>query len=141
MSARNLQSALDVYDGFNRRDFDAATQAVAETCVWTDHARGITVKTREEFRDILEDWAGAFADGQITDIRAWDAGNTIVVQFVGRGTNDGAMGNMPATGRRVAVPFCDVIRFDDRGQIVAGETYFDLYGMLVQLGHVEPPAP
>lgn len=140
MSARNLQAALDIYDGFNRRDLEVATQALAETCVWTDHARGLTVKSREEFRDLLQGWVSAFSDGEITDIRAHDAGNTIVVQFVGRGTNDGALGKMPPTGRRVAVPFCDVLRFDASGLVISGESYFDLVGLLTQLGHADPPA-
>jgi hypothetical protein len=62
-----------------------------------------------------------------------------VIQFIGRGTNDGAMGPAPATGRRVSVPFCDIVTFDSKGQIIRGETYFDMLSMLVQLGLAEAP--
>jgi hypothetical protein len=46
---------------------------------------------------------------------------------------------MPATGRRMDLPFCEVARYDAEGRIVQGEVYYDLMSMMVQLGHVQPP--
>ena len=141
MGTKNVQAALSVYDAFNRRDFDAAVAPALETVRWTDQARGITFKSRDEVRDqLLKGWAGAFSDGQITEPNAYDAGDTVIVTFIGRGTNDGPLGPLEPTGRRASVSFCDVIHFDQAGRIIAGDTYYDQLTLLTQLGHAEPMA-
>ena len=63
---------------------------------------------------------------KVTETRAIDAGDTVILQYVGRGTNDGPMGPIQATGRRVSVPFVDIVHFDSQGKIDRGETYFDM---------------
>lgn len=61
----------------------------------------------------------------------------MVVEFMGRGTHTGPLhtptGDVPATGRRVDLPFCDVHRIED-GKITNGRSYFDLATMMRQLG-------
>ena len=60
-----------------------------------------------------------------------------VVEFVGRGTNTGPLatpqGEIPATGRAIEIPFCDVHRIED-GKITNGRSYFDMATMMRQLG-------
>ena len=46
---------------------------------------------------------------------------------------------MPATNKPIALPFCEIYHFGPDGKVVGGNAYFDMYGMLVQLGHVPPP--
>ena len=77
----------------------------------------------------------------VTEPRAIDAGDTVIVQFVGKGKNDGPMGPyQKPSGRMLSLSFVDVWQFDAQGRIVAGEQYFDMLSMLVQLGHAERPA-
>ncbi|MFY9587853.1 MAG: ester cyclase [Actinomycetota bacterium] len=141
MASKNVTTALAVYDSFNKRDLDAAVSSVAENIVVEDHGLGVTHKSRAEFRDSLQSWITGFSDGQVTEPKAIDAGDTVIIQYVGRGTNDGPMGPFQQpTGRKVSVPFCDIYQFDAKGQIVRGQTYFDMLSMLVQLGHAERPA-
>ena len=59
---------------------------------------------------------------------------------MGRGVNDGALGPLPATGREIDLPFCEIFGFDDEGQIVSGNIYYDQLTMMTQLGHIEPSA-
>jgi hypothetical protein len=40
----------------------------------------------------------------------------------------------------MALPFCEILRYDREGRIVSGEIYYDSLSMLVQLGHAQPPA-
>jgi len=60
-------------------------------------------------------------------------------QFTGVGTQDGALGPLPASGKRMTMQFCEVMHFNGSGQIVRGELYYDQVTMMVQLGHM--PAP
>ena len=52
---------------------------------------------------------------------------------MGRGTNDGSIGPMPPTNRRVELPFCEIYHFGSDGKVIGGHPYFDMYGMLEQL--------
>jgi steroid delta-isomerase-like uncharacterized protein len=141
MASKNVQTALAVYEGFNKRDLDGAVKSIAEDLVFENHGLGQTYKSRAEFRDSLQDWITGFSDGKISDPKAIDAGDTVIVRFTGTGTNDGPMGPLQKpTGRKVSVPFVEIYKFDAQGRIVAGETYFDMLTMLVQMGHAERPA-
>jgi steroid delta-isomerase-like uncharacterized protein len=141
MASKNVQTALAVYEGFNKRDLDGAVKSIAEDLVFENHGLGQTYKSRAEFRDSLQDWITGFSDGKISDPKAIDAGDTVIVRFTGTGTNDGPMGPFQKpTGRKVSVPFVEIYKFDAQGRIVAGETYFDMLTMLVQMGHAERPA-
>ena len=139
MASKNVQTALALYEAFNARDLDKAVSALAEDVVWEDHGRGATYKSRAEFKQSLQEWVDGFSDGQGTEPKAIDAGDKVIVQFIGRGTNDGQMGPVPATGRRASVPFVDILTFDDKGRIIRGETYFDMLSFMVQLGLAEAP--
>jgi hypothetical protein len=59
--------------------------------------------------------------------------------FQGRGTNDGAMGSLPATGHRLDLAYCEVLNYDGSGRIASGEIFYDSMTMMVQLGHMNPP--
>jgi steroid delta-isomerase-like uncharacterized protein len=141
MASKNVQTALAVYEKFNNRDLEGAVSGFADEIVFENHGLGQTYKTRAEFRDSLQGWLTGFSDGKITEPRPMDAGDTVIVRFVGKGTNDGPMGPFQKpTGRGLTLPFVDILKFDAEGRIVAGETYFDMLSMLVQLGHAERPS-
>jgi len=136
--SRNATTVERMQQAFNDRDFDAMDACVAEDCVWTDQARGMTFKGRAQVRsEYAEAWANAFSDGRITDVRICDGDNTVVAQFVGRGTHDGQLGPLPATGKAVTMPFCEIYHFDASGKVIAGESYYDQLSMLQQLGVAE----
>jgi steroid delta-isomerase-like uncharacterized protein len=141
MASKNVTTALAVYDSFNKRDLDGAVGSAAEDIVFEDHGLGETYKSRAEYRDSLQSWITGFSDAKVGQPKAFDAGDTVILQYMGSGTNDGPMGPFQQpTGRKVSVPFCDIYHFDAEGKIVRGETYFDMLSMLVQLGHAERPA-
>lgn len=141
MASKNVETHRAAHEAWNRRDFDGAVSAMVENMTYTDHPRGLTLKSRQEFREWIAEWAQAFSDGKIIDARYADAGDTVVAQFLAQGTNDGSFGPFPATGREVTFPLCEVLYFDEEGRVVRGEAYYDQLSLLVQLGHVEAPAP
>jgi ketosteroid isomerase-like protein len=76
--------------------------------------------------------------GRITDPQHADAGDVVVAQFTVEGTNDGPLGSMRPTGRKMSLPFCEICHFDKQGRVVSGSCYYDQYTLLTQLGHIQP---
>jgi len=107
---------------------------------YTDHGRNITLNTRDKFREWTEGWAKAFSDGRITNPQYIDAGDIVVAQFTVEGTNDGPLGSMKPTGRKMSLQFCEICHFDKQGRMVSGGCYYDQYTLLTQLGHIQPLA-
>ena len=75
----------------------------------------------------------------ITDAHVIDGGSSTVLRFTGTGTNDGPLGPLPPTGRRLSMRFCEIREYDTDGNAVHGELFYDQLTMLVQLGHMPPP--
>jgi steroid delta-isomerase-like uncharacterized protein len=141
MSASNLEAHRAGHQAFNRRDFQAMTEHYADRITWTDHARGRTFRTRQEFRDdFLPGWVQTSADIRITDPHYFDAGPTVVAQFTVTGTHDGPLGPFPATGKRFALPLCELWHFDPSGLVVGGDLYYDQVSLLTQLGLLPQPS-
>jgi steroid delta-isomerase-like uncharacterized protein len=141
MASSNVETHRAGHQAFNRRDFEAMTSHYADTIRWTDHAQGRTFTTPQEFRDdFLPGWARAASDIQITDPRYLDAGQSAVCLFTVVGTHDGPLGPLPATGRRFALPLCELWHFDPGGRVVGGDLYYDQVSLLTQLGLMPQPA-
>ena len=58
--------------------------------------------------------------------------------FTVLGTNDGPLGSLKPTGRKMSLPFCEICHFDKEGHVVSGSCYYDQYTLLTQLGHIPP---
>jgi predicted ester cyclase len=140
MASKNLESVQTEHAGFNARDWDSIRRLIADDCVFVD-GRGIEHKGPEAFvSDYARPWTDAFSDAEVTEAKYYDAGDTVVAEFVGSGTHDGPLGPMPPTNRRVELPYCEIYHFGSDGKIIGGRAYFDMYGLLVQLGHAEAPS-
>ena len=88
-------------------------------------------------------WQDAFPDNQARTVRIVDSGDAATLEAVFEGTHTGTLnapgGAIPATGKRVALPFVTVAAVaDDRFTSFA--LYFDQMELLSQLGLVETPA-
>ncbi len=140
MASQNVETFRALHQGFNRRDFGAVVSKMAEGFTYRDQARNVTFTGRDGFKEFMQGWADAFSNATVTDPTYLDAGDTVIAQFMARGLNDGAFGDLPATGREIDVPFCELMRFDDNGQIVSGNIYYDQLTLMNQLGHIEPSA-
>jgi SnoaL-like domain len=136
----NLDKHRTVHEAYNRRDWTTLAQNFAFDAEYTEHPTGVVLKGPQEVVDHLRTWwVTSFSDGSITDAEYIDAGDHVVAQFTGTGINDGALGPMPRTIRRIFVPFCEIMRFNADGQIIIGHLYYDLATILVQLDHMQAP--
>src|SRR3954468_21384079 len=99
-------------DLFNARDWAAFAADLATECEFSDEARGITVKGPQQAVEFEQAWVSPFSDATITNPRTADGGSTTVLHVAGRGTNDGPLGPLPASGRAVSFPLCEVRDYD-----------------------------
>jgi ketosteroid isomerase-like protein len=136
-------SNIELHQGAHRAmSEEGAEQAAAymsPDVVYTDVARGLTLKGKEEATGWLSGWKTAFSDARIADASYLEDGDWTIARFQGRGVNDGPLGDLPATGRQLDLPYCELMRWRD-GQAVEGAMYYDTGSLMVQLGHMEPPA-
>ncbi len=98
---------------------------MVENFTYQDHARGLSISTRDGFKEYVAEWAESFSDGVITDDQYRDAGDSVVSEFIVRGTNDGPLGSLPATGRSWMGHLCEIMNFDSEGRMVSGGLYYD----------------
>lgn len=127
------------HSAFNGRDLHEAVRHFRPDTEYTDHARGLTTKGPAEFIDWMQDWITAFPDAAVEEARYIDGSDHSVASFQGRGTNNGPMANLPATGHRMDLGMCEVLHFDASGRIASGDIYYDTMSMMIQLGHMQPP--
>ncbi len=139
MTSKNARTATAQVEAFNRRDLDAQVSSYADTFTMTDHARGITLKSRKEVKSWMGEWIGASSDAKVSVVEVIDAGEVVVSILEMDGTNDGPMGPMPASGRHFSTRGVQILHFDREGGIVAHDNFFDQLSILVQLGFAEPP--
>jgi steroid delta-isomerase-like uncharacterized protein len=137
MASKNVETLRAAHQSWNRRDFDATVSAMTDSVSYSDHARDVHLKSRNEFKDWAMAWAKAFSDGKIINPRYIDAGDTVVAEFTVEGTNDGPFGSLPPSGRRISLPFCEICKFDAGGQVISGGAYYDQFTLLTQLGHAQ----
>jgi steroid delta-isomerase-like uncharacterized protein len=140
MPSKNVETLRAAHESWNKRDFAGIVKNAIDGLVYTDHSRNQTLSNRDKFREWTQEWAKAFPDGRITRPQYIDAGDVVIAEFVVEGTNTGPFGTMPATGRRVSLPFCEICHFDKQGRIASAGSYYDQYTLLTQLGHVQPLA-
>jgi steroid delta-isomerase-like uncharacterized protein len=133
----NAALVREVHAAWNRRDFDRIVAQTAEEFDWVMVPTGQTFRGLAGIRQYAQGWATAFPDGQIEDTRVTAGDSGAVVEFIGRGTHTGPLvspaGEIPPTGRRIELTFCEAYRIKN-GKIVGGAIYFDMAGMLQQLG-------
>jgi steroid delta-isomerase-like uncharacterized protein len=89
---------------------------------------------------VAQTFANAFPDGRIDIQRVHEAANgTVIVEFIASGTQTGELMGIPATGKRIGLPVCNVLEIRD-GKITREREYFDNMTMMTQLGVVQAPA-
>ncbi|HEX2865846.1 MAG TPA: ester cyclase [Ignavibacteriales bacterium] len=136
----NISMLRNIYDSYNRKDFNAAVKNVDSGAVFTDVPANRTFKGPDGFKQLLQNWNTAFPDSKI-EIKNISAGEDFAVcEFRGTGTHKGTLrtpdGDIEATGKHADVPFCDVYRLKN-GKIVSSSSYYDVATFMKQLGILE----
>ncbi|RMD58103.1 nuclear transport factor 2 family protein [Candidatus Parcubacteria bacterium] len=127
------------HEAFSAGDLDTAQKLVAADIKLTDHGRGQTFTNREAFRGWMEAFKTMSSDMKIVDAKYIDAGDWVTAQFRVVGTQDGPMDNFPASHKPFSLDVCEIWHFNANGEAIEGHNYSDGLGLLIQLGHIQPP--
>lgn len=94
---------------------------------------------RDAFRQMAEGFHGAFSNGKHSYKIQIAEGDQVATYAVWSATNRGAFNGIPATGKRVEM---DIVTIDTirAGKIVEHRGYFDIMGLLTQLGAIPAAA-
>jgi steroid delta-isomerase-like uncharacterized protein len=86
-------------------------------------------------RGFITTYLSAFPDGRITIDEQLAEGDLVATRWTGRGTHQGELMGIPATGKQVTVAGVTLSRLKD-GKVVEEWSNWDTLGMLQQLGVV-----
>ena len=123
----------------NAADWDALVDIVADD--FSRHSAaspGAPVTSRDEFVQLQESFLVSFPDQLVTVERLVADGDFVAALATYTATHTGPMGQVPATGNAVSVPFLALFRIED-GKIVELWAEWDNMFMLTQLGLAPPP--
>jgi steroid delta-isomerase-like uncharacterized protein len=70
------------------------------------------------------------------------SGDRVAIHSTMRGTDEGGLfPGMPATGKSFEMGVMDIVRIRDDGKVAEHWGVGDAMGLMIQLGHVQPPPP
>lgn len=136
----NVATLRAAHDAMASRDSEPITHMMRPDVVVYGHAAGRAFKSAAEFAEFLGMYYTMSSDIRLVDAEYIAAGDKVVAQFRAVGTQDGPFLNFPASGRPFSLDVAEVWTFDAEGYAVEGHNYTDIFGLLMQLGHVPVPA-
>jgi ketosteroid isomerase-like protein len=131
-------------DTFNAHDIAGFTEVLADDVVFKAPG-GMEGRGKAACVEFYGGWMAAFPDARVEVGAVHFVDDVAVEEGTFTGTHDGVlrtpMGDIPPTGRSVALDYIQVLRFRD-GTHVSFHLMFDRLLMLEQLGLTPaPPAP
>jgi steroid delta-isomerase-like uncharacterized protein len=134
MSTADLKArTLQIFDTFNTHDAAATAALFAPDAVLDDVAAPRRASGPAQITRVYEGMLVAFPDLQVQVERMIAEGDTVVAEWTLRGTHQGVLLGIPATGRSIAVSGVSIIRFRD-GVPTADSRVWDYAGLLRQIG-------
>ena len=137
-------TARRVLDAFNQHDSAAFAAYYAPDATVRDPQYPEPLRGREAIRKDMDEFFRGFPDMR-ANLRGpiLEDGQTVSFEasFVGtqQGPVPGPLGEIPATGKRVEMNGAIFVRLDNDGRIAEERRYYDLAGMLGQLGVLGGP--
>ena len=136
----NKDLVREFTEAANAADWDGLAEILAED--FTRHSAataGPPVTSRDEFIELQKGFLSSFPDQHVRLERLIAEGNLVAALATYSGTQTGAMGDFPATGKAVQAPFLAMFRIEAR-EIAELWVEWDNVAMLSQLG-LFPPSP
>jgi predicted ester cyclase len=125
-----------IEEGFNQGNLAVVDELVAPGA--QEHQRG-SADGIEGTKNVIKYLRSAFPDFKITIDEVVVSGDKVWARQKGGGTNLGSFAGHPPTGIKAFIDVIDIVRIED-GKIVEHWGVPDQLGMMMQLGHITPPA-
>ena len=134
----NKDTVAGAIEAFNAHDYDGFAAALADDATFNDVPGGTTSKGRAEVVDYAKGWHAGFSDARQDEPRFLEGNGSVVVEFVGRGTQSAEFGPgpFPNNGGSFEMQAIQVYSLNQAGQISNINLYYDTMTMLGQLGHM-----
>ena len=124
-----------VEETFNDGRFEVVDEIVAPTFVNHDPSTPEDVRGPDGLTQLIESYRTAFPDVRLTIEDQLAEGDLVATRWSGRGTHQGELLGIAATGKQATVTGITIDRIVD-GRIVETWTNWDTLGLLQQLGVV-----
>lgn len=139
-----LREAFDKgTETFNAHDIDGFTEVLADDVVFRAPG-GMAGQGKAACAEFYRGWLNACPDAHIEVKKLYIIDDVAVEEGTFTGTHNGVLrspsGDIPPTGRSVAIDYIHVLRFRD-GKHVSFDLMFDRLALLEQLRLVPAPAP
>ena len=122
----------DVIDVWGDGDVDAIDEIVAPDVTLHEPSAQDDVEGRDSYRELVETYRTAFPDYDTTAEAITTDGDTAMLRYTARGTNDGEFMGMAPTGKTVVATGMEQFRVAD-DMIAEKWSLFDTLGLLQQL--------
>lgn len=124
---------------YNSRNMDGLSALFTSNAEILDVPTGVIERGPKAARDDAQTLITAFPDSKFEIISVVAGERNAVVEYWARGTHAGplvtAAGTLQPTNRKLEMRLCDVMEIQG-GKITSLRSYWDLYGLLNQLGLV-----
>ena len=122
-----------INEAWNSHDIEKVLNFYSPEYIGDDVGQASLLRGHDGLRAMLENYWSAFPDLRFKVVSTLAQGNRLVIVWVGEGTHQGTIMNIPSTGHRVEVRGVSIIDVED-GLIVRGQYIWDLAGMLRHMG-------
>jgi ketosteroid isomerase-like protein len=137
MTMNNERIIRNAYHMAEIKNVPGWVACFTEDGTFTDESIGVTYRGPNELGKTVEIYTKAFPDMHRELYQFYVTGDTVVVELALQGTHKGPpalpSGIIPATGKRMDAPCCDVFRLKD-GKIQSFNCYPSGTVILTQLG-------
>ena len=133
-----MQTINKIVEAYNARDWDRVAKIHAESVVGWSPDRLEPRKGRAAIREEFAGYAAAFPDSRLRTERVFGQEDWVCAEFAFTGTHKGPLPGpggqtVPATNRPLHLKYAVVFKFKG-GEVTERQEYFDLLGMMAQLG-------
>jgi steroid delta-isomerase-like uncharacterized protein len=120
-------------------DFSAVDEFVSPDYIGYDAAEPEPIRGPAGLKANVEKYQAGFSNARITVDEQIAEGDVVATRWTGKGTHDGEIAGVAATGKEVTITGLTISRLEN-GMLVEDRSVWDTFGMLVQLGAVPMPA-
>ena len=133
MTSDLARYAETINAAWNSHDLENVLRYYAPDYIGEDVGQASPLRGGEAMRTMLKNYWRAFPDLKFKVISTLVDGSRIAILWIGEGTHQGTIMNIPPTGHRVQVRGVSIIEVEN-GLIVRGQYIWDMAGMLRHMG-------
>lgn len=134
------QIIRSIYDAASSHDVQKFLSFFADDGQFNDKSSNHVYRGKNELRGMIENWLKALPDMKLQVSSVIGTGDVYCAELSVVGTHSGPFsgpgGEIPASGKKVNAPSCDVIRLKN-GKIQSMNCYFALPVLLGQIGAMQ----